>query len=291
MLIIKKPLNIFFIFSIIFFTIEMGCQKKLVKMSRIVYLPVNKNHLYTMNTDGLGNTMLLETDFEPQWPRWSPDGKEILFNTYDKEYVGVYSLNFIDGSLKKIKISPSAELPCWSSDGRNIAFMSEDEIGIVISSLDGNVLRTIAGKGINGAYQSWSPKNDQLVFESGRDGNPEIYTINPVTGKELKRLTNNKMLDEWPSFSKDGSLIAWVRGVEGDKNIWVMNKDGSHPRQISQNINIGDGFPSFSPDGSELLFQSSSEEEPASINIINLDGSDLRKIGEGFFPNWSPFLD
>jgi TolB protein len=169
--------------------------------------------------------------------------------------------------------------------------MSEDEIGIVISSLDGNVLRTIAGEGINGAYQSWSPKNDQLVFESGRDGNPEIYTINPVTGKELKRLTNNKMLDEWPSFSKDGSLIAWVRGVEGDKNIWVMNKDGSHPRQISQNINIGDGFPSFSPDGSELLFQSSSEEEPASINIINLDGSDLRKIGEGFFPNWSPFLD
>ena len=132
---------------------------------------------------------------------------------------------------------------------------------------------------------------DKLVFESGRDGNPEIYTINPVTGKGLKRLTNNKMLDEWPSFSKDGSLIAWVRGVEGDKNIWVMNKDGRYPRQISYDINIGDGFPSFSPDGSELLFQSNSEEEPASINIINLDGSDLRKIGEGFFPNWSPFLD
>ena len=32
MLVIKKPLNILFIFSIIFFTIEMGCQKKLVKM-------------------------------------------------------------------------------------------------------------------------------------------------------------------------------------------------------------------------------------------------------------------
>jgi TolB protein len=235
--------------------------------------------------------MLLKTDFEPQWPRWSPDGKEILFNTYDEEYVGVYSLNVIDDSLKKIKISPSAELPCWSSDGRNIAFMSEDEIGIVISSLDGNVLRIIAGEGINGAYQNWSPVGNQLVFESGRDGNPEIYTINAVTGKGLKRLTNNKMLDEWPSFSKDGSLIAWVRGVEGDKNIWVMNKDGSNPRQLSQNINIGDGFPSFSPDGSELLFQSNSEEEPASINIINLDGSDLRKIGEGFFPNWSPFLD
>ena len=69
-----------------------------------------------------------------------------------------------------------------------------------------------------------------------------------------------------------------------------MNQDGSNPRQLSHNINIGDGFPSFSPDSSELLFQSGSENEQSSIHIIKLDGSGLRKIAEGSFPNWSPYL-
>ncbi len=288
---IKTSFNIFFILSIITFGNKFGCQRTPVKKSRILYLPVDKSSLYTIDMDGSGSTELVRTDFKPQWPSWSNQGTEIIFNTYDKKYEGVYIFNILDNNLKKIKLTQLVDLPCWSGDGKNIAFMNEDTPGIIISSVKGDVLRTVAGEGINGAYHNWSPTDNQLVFESGRDGNPEIYTINPLTGNELKRLTNNELLDEWPSFSKDGLLIAWVRGVEGDKDIWVMNRDGSGSKQISFDINIGDGFPSFSPDGSKLVFQSNSEKDSASINIINVDGSGLRKIGDGFFPNWSPYLE
>ena len=290
-MLLLKGSSIIFLVLIISLGFEMGCQKKIAKTSKILYLAHEKDYLYTMNKDGSGGAILFKTDFEPQWPSWSPDGRKILFNTYNKEYSGIYYFNLEENYLKKVIIPRVSDLPCWSSDGNNIAFMSDDEPGIIISSIKGDILKTIAGQGINGAYQSWSPSSDKLVFESGRDGNPEIYTINPLTGKQLNRLTNNELLDEWPSFSKDGLLIAWVRGVEGNKNIWVMNEDGSDSRQVTNGVNIGDAFPSFSPDGSELVFQSTSENESTLINIIKIDGSDFRKVGEGFFPNWSPYLD
>jgi len=71
--------------------------------------------------------------------------------------------------------------------------------------INGVYLRTIAGEGINGGYQSWSPVGPLLVFESGKDGNPEIYTLNADNGENLTRLTNNEKIDEWPCFSKDGA--------------------------------------------------------------------------------------
>ena len=280
----------YLVFLVIIFGFIKLYQTQLVKKSKILYSTENSNNLFIMNADGSEKAILFKTDFKPQWFSWSNDGNEIILNTYDKKEAGVYVINIHDKIIKKNNVSKEADLPCWSKDGKYMAFMIEDKPGITITTKEGKILRTVAGRGINGAYQSWSPKFDQLVFESGRDGNPEIYTINPLNGKELKRLTENELLDEWPSFSKDGLLIAWVRGVEGDKNIWVMNKDGSDQRQVTHSIKIGDGFPSFSPDGSELCFPSLSENEVASIHITNIDGSNIRKVGEGYFPNWSPYL-
>ena len=101
--------------------------------------------------------------------------------------------------------------------------------------------------------------------------------------EEFKTLLKKKKLSNM--------YVTFFFGVEDNKNIWVMNEDGSDPRQVTNGVNIGDGFPSFSPDGSELVFQSTSENESTLINIIKIDGSDFRKVGEGFFPNWSPYLD
>ena len=107
---IKTSFNIFFILSIIIFGNKFGCQRTPVKKSRILYLPIDKSSLYTIDINGSGSTELFRTDFKPQWPSWSTQGNEIIFNTYDKKYEGVYIFNILDNNLKKIRLSQLIKL-------------------------------------------------------------------------------------------------------------------------------------------------------------------------------------
>jgi len=272
---------------------QIQFRDKRIKLSKIIYLAGTGEHrdLFLMNEDGSDKKQLIKTEFSVEWPSWSPDGKHIMFVSYDDEYRGLYITDNSGKNKRKVSIDVGMpDLPCWSHDSKSIAFIEDGKAGIKIANIEGIILRTVAGKGVNGAYQHWSPAEALLVFESSRDGNPEIYTINANTGEDLKRLTNNDQLDEWPCFSRDSSKIAWTRGVEGNKNIWVMNKDGSNKRQLTQKIPVGDAFHSFSPDGSRIVFTSGHEGKPTSIYVINLDGSGLKKIAEGASANWSPYF-
>ena len=45
----------------------------------------------------------------------------------------------------------------------------------------------------------WSPDGSQVVFQSDRDGNFEIYVMD-VDGSNPRRLTHNSAGDYWPSW-------------------------------------------------------------------------------------------
>jgi TolB protein len=264
-----------------------------LKTSKIIYLAAsgNRRELFSMDEDGSGKRRLADLAFSVEWPSWSPDGKSIMFVSYDGSTRGLYLIDRGGINLRKVGTGAGfPDTPCWSHDGRKIAYTAEGKEGrsIEIIDIDGANPKAVAGNGIHGGYQSWSPVEPLLVFESGRDGNPEIYTIRADSGENLKRLTDNEQLDEWPCFSRDGSMIAWSHGIERDKDLWVMNADGSHKRRLTQNLAIGDSFPSFSPDGSRVVFVSGDEGHPPSIYVVHLDGSGLKKIAEGSSPNWSP---
>jgi len=259
--------------------------------SKIIYLSREgeKQNLCIMNTDGSGKKQLADPGFSVQWPCWSPDGNSIVFNSYDEGFFGIYIINSSGENLRKLDLDIEVpDIPCWSDDSKKIAFMAERSQGIQIADLDGNIRGAVGGEGIGAAYQRWSPTGTLLAFESGRDGNAEVYTMDAVSGEGLKRLTENDVSDEWPNFSWDGSEIAWARGVEGDMNVWIMNSDGSGQRQLTRDVLAGDGHASFSPDGSRIVFTSWSGKDPA-IYTIKVDGSELKKIANGSNPCWSPF--
>ena len=93
----------------------------------------------------------------------------------------------------------------------------------------------------------------QIVFQSDRDGNSEIYRMD-TNGKNPVRLTDDRAEDRNPSLSPDGKKVAFV---SNKSKIIVMDIDGGNKVVISKNLPslYGEkGKLCWSPDGTRIAF-------------------------------------
>ena len=131
----------------------------------------------------------------------------------------------------------------------------------------------------------------QIAFASRRDGNTDIYVMNP-DGSEQTRLTTNAGLDVSPAWTPDGSKIAFAsdRDGTGSTEIYVMNADGSEPTRRTTNAAFDDS-PTWSPDGSKIAFMSDRDGN-FEIYVMNADGSEQTRlttnVAQDNSPTWSP---
>lgn len=126
----------------------------------------------------------------------------------------------------------------------------------------------------------------EIVFSSSRDGDFEVYVMNP-DGSGVRQLTHNEETDatnaedDDPAWSPDGRKIAFMStrdhpsgGVESEE-IYVMNADGTDETRLTKNRS-----PDLGPrwtSGSEIEFTSCSEGlVGCELVTVNLDGSDRR---------------
>ena len=139
----------------------------------------------------------------------------------------------------------------------------------------------------------------KIAFVSNRDGNNEIYTIDPVFGT-LTRLTTNSASDLFPALSPDGTKIAFASDRSGGNlDIYVMNADGSGtPTQLTNNA-AHDFQPEWSPDGKKIVFVSQRDRDSQNnirrqIYVMNAEPNAIQtnlsnntdRNDEG--PRWSP---
>jgi Tol biopolymer transport system component len=137
---------------------------------------------------------------------------------------------------------------------------------------------------VAGAVQA-QVSNGKIAFVSDRDGNFEIYVMNP-DGTDQTRLTFTPENESYPTWSPDGSALAFLRQATQGLTLNLMDENGGNIRTIP-NVFCDPGSVDWSPDGQKLVFVSSSE-----IHTINIDGSNERILtGHSTFdrnPSWSP---
>ena len=144
-------------------------------------------------------------------------------------------------------------------------------VGLVLS---GSVVRGGAAAGLTPEAES----SGIVVFSSSRDGDFEIYAVNP-DGTGLTQLTHNDFEDSSPHPSPDGTLIAFYSGLGFD----LMNADGSGRRRLER---CSGTDASWSPDSSKLVCPVGYGDGLAVVDVATGSFRTLVRSGEN--PSWSP---
>ncbi len=115
----------------------------------------------------------------------------------------------------------------------------------------------------------------EIAFVSDRDGNEEIYKMNP-DGSGLTRLTYNEAIDRHPVWSPDGKTIAFTSQRDGASAIYLMSTDGSNQRRLTWGWD-----PYWSPDGQIIAFHTHNDQYiGTNIATIKPDGSNEQVVFE-----------
>ena len=132
-----------------------------------------------------------------------------------------------------------------------------------------------------------APKTAKIAFASNRDGNWEIYLMNP-NGSQQERLTRNNALDHSPVWSPTGEQILFTSDRDGFRDLYVMDADGSRVRRVFRK-SARRVESTRSPDGERIAFHS--ETPQWSIQTATIHGEDVKQVAlaesHGGNPSWS----
>lgn len=149
-------------------------------------------------------------------PKWSPDGRRLIYTTY-------YKTGFPD--IYMIDLSSSRKLP----------------------------IATFKGTNSGGAF---SPDGRRLAMSLSGSGNAdtEIY-VTDANGKSPRKLTDNKSLEASPSWSPDGRRLVFTSDAPGKPQLYEISSSGGPMRRIPTNVSSYCSEPVWNPaDENQIAF-------------------------------------
>lgn len=214
---------------------------------------------------------------------WSPDGTRMAFISARAGQFQLYVMA-LGGAARRLgewQVAASYR-PVWSPDGRAIAY--EVEVNnlrhIAIVEVDEPLVagvnpRMLTASQTDDRFPVWSPDGTRLAFTSWREGNAEIYTINP-DGSSLVNLTHDPGWDVSPAWSPDGTRIAFFGLRDRYRELYVMDSAGGSAHQLTDAREVNNGnfwrAPLWSPDGEALAYQTVVGGSPQ-MHVTAADGT------------------
>ena len=139
-------------------------------------------------------------------------------------------------------------------------------------------------------YRVWAqaPETPKIAFTSSRDGNRDIYLMNP-DGTQQVKITNHRAHDNMPAWSPTGEQILFASDRDKQQlhwDIYLMDADGSNVQAVFAKF-ADRSQPAWSPDGKQIAYR---RREPSGtfIYIGTIDGKKEEKVAIGSCPTWSP---
>jgi Tol biopolymer transport system component len=224
-------------------------------------------------------------------------GTAILFSS-DRggDYQDLYLLDFATGLVTRLTQGDANTFPGpFSPDSKQILFtgfgLTNSYVGLMNADGSDPVDLTHPSDWDDG-FPAWSPDGSQIAFTTNRDGNNEIYRMDPQGGN-LQRLTDAPKDDFAPAWSPDGSQIAFLSDRDnptGVYSIYLMKADGSGVQRLTDDQG-NDYTPAWSLDGSQIAFRSVQDGQ-SDIYVVTLADKTITDLtndpAEDWSPAWSP---
>jgi Tol biopolymer transport system component len=168
------------------------------------------------------------------------------------------------------KITDSKKIcqqPSGGDENKNLVFCSREEDGYYNIYMKDNVLSSAfiqktAGSNYN-VCPDYCKANDKIVFQYWTKTNYDIYYINALKGKAITQVTNTDENEYNPKWSNNGKLIVFEKGASP---LYIQTPMAAQGVVYKSGIKITEN----------------------QIWIKNLETGELKMIGQGSFPRFSP---
>ena len=239
----------------------------------VAYVTYPEGILWRSKRDGSDKLQLSSSPFYAMLPRWSPDGKEVAFYTYqpdqpDKQ-LRIYLVPSGGGAPQELTPNyPGLQMdPGWSPDGKSLVFGGPNSGPTAIQVVDVKTRQVSLIPGSKGLFSPrWSPDGRYLVAMPADQSGLMLFDF-----KTRKWSTLFEGIPEFLNWSRDGRFVYFLQlhgnspGVER-----VSVPDGKFEEVASlKGLQITGSFGSWlglTPDDAPLVLKDAGTQEIVSMD-------------------------
>jgi Tol biopolymer transport system component len=169
-------------------------------------------------------------------PRWSPDGRRIVFT----------SARTGEGDLYLVDVDAVEEPPAR-----------------LTTQSDSSEL-----------YADWSPDGRSLVYVAHTDAGDNLWLLSSVApGAQPARLTSWTGNQIRPRFSPDGRVAFYANHEDPERFDLYLTRPGETPRLLARDVYPDSRGPAFTPDGGAIVYVADDDAELDPLRAVRVDGA------------------
>jgi Tol biopolymer transport system component len=252
---------------------------------------VGPHRIWTVDSRGRNPQQVTTEDSEAVshvWPRFSPDGARIVFQSFDRTKFDVKIVDVASRAMTWVTNDLAQDVqPSWAPSGKEVFFSSFRSGGLNLWRVpvdaqgrpSGPPRQLTTGAGQD-AELAIAPDGTRIAFATLRQ-NADIWRlpVDPATGKAAgapEKVVATTREDSRADWSPDGRTIAFNSDRTGEMNLWLYSPVDRVLKQLTRGPG-GDFQPTWSPDGKTIAFFSSRSGN-ADVWTVTVATGDLRQV-------------